>query len=416
MGQAKRRKEAGTYPERQPGPWDIKLDNPVREHFVKFIVANAMQWETLAHDELIRCNPEAAAALEPFYGLLGFLGNDGRPVAKLAAEYQKWLDFRKAVEAHCAETFVAVEGSAAGQHIVICGAGPSLADHAEEWCAKGDQIWGVNSGLPYLASRGLKVTHGLTVDQTAEMCQEWHTAPDVEYLLATTCHPHLAQYLRQKERRFRYFNNFVGLKQRPVPMQAEDGTTRLMGYEDWLYSVLFHSTVRAGSGLNSVTRAIDLALFMGAAHITVLGADCALRVSAPLRAGVEQGSPEHIEWLKSAQMHADGGHALASNATPMTFSGEIDGRHWMTKPDMVISAVWLARMTKALQGRMTLIGDTLPNAIKDKDDAFFDRLPTLTDSKGRAIPIEINDGNGYGQVPPPPRNVQLHTSTGEAGG
>ena len=418
MGQAKRRKARGEYPAQTArlGTADIRLDNPVREHFAKFIFANALKWEVLAHDELIRCNPAAAEALEPFEGILGFVGRDGRKVEAQAAHYQNWLDFRTAVAEHCEDTFVVGENSAKGQHVVICGAGPTLADHVAEWVPQGHQVWGVNSALPYLVKHSYPVTHGLTVDQTPEMCAEWFSAPDVEYLLATTVHPHLTEYLQQKGRRIRFFNNFVGIKQRPVPLPRPDGTTELMPYEDWLYSVLFHSTVRCGSGLNSVTRAVDLALFMGFEQITVLGADCALQ-NLRIPDHVERGSPEHIALLRGAKMHADGGDALASNATPLTFGGDIDGKHWETKPDMAISAVWLMRMERALNGRMRLIGDTLPNALKGKSDEFLNRLPTLVDSVGVPIPIEINDGNGYGQVPPPPPNVPEHTpQPGAAGG
>jgi len=61
------------------------------------------------------------------------------------------------------------QDEAKGQHIVICGAGPSLADHAHEYCPAADQVWGCNSALPWLAENGHKVTHGFTVDQTPEM-------------------------------------------------------------------------------------------------------------------------------------------------------------------------------------------------------------------------------------------------------
>jgi hypothetical protein len=84
-------------------------------------------------------------------------------------------------------------------------------------------------------------------------------------------------------------------------------------------------------------------------------------------------------------MHADGGHALTSGATSTTMGGEIDGRYWETKPDMLITAVWMAQMKQALPDRIDLIGDTLPNALVDKDQAFLDRLPALTGSDGKPV-------------------------------
>lgn len=371
-----------------PSMPDVKLDNPVREHFAKFIFANALRWEAMAHDELIRVAPAMAASLEPFEGILGFIGRDGRlgPAAENLAAYDRWQRFRAAVADVLTERFVALEHSAKDQHIIICGAGPTLRDHMHEWCPQADQLWGVNSALPYLVKQGFRVTHGITVDQTPAMCEEWFTAPDVEYLLATTCHPHLTQYLLGKGRRIRFFNNFVGLKHKPVLAKMPDGSTNGMSYEDWLYSILFHGTVRCGSGLNSTTRAIDMALYLGAGKITVLGADCALR-NLVIPPEVMQGSPEHQRLLEASEMHADGGHALASGATPLTFGGMIDGRHWETKPDMAISAVWLNTMREKLEGRLVLIGDTLPNALQGKSQEFIDRMPHLVGSDNQRIPV-----------------------------
>jgi hypothetical protein len=283
---------------------------------------------------------------------------------------------------HCEQ--VAVQGSAAGQHIVICGAGPSLADHIAEVAPTADQLWGCNSALPWLLDHGYRATHGFAIDQTPAMLGEWATAPDVEYLVASTVHPHLTEYLRGKGRRLRFFHNYVGIKKPPV--QREDG--EVVAFEDWMYAGLYPSTVRAGSGLNAVTRAIDVALFLGAATITVLGADCALRVSRPLPPETVQGSAEHLDWLRDATvMHADGGSALASGATPLTLQGEIDGRMWHTKPDLMISAVSLVAMVRHSNGRVRLLGDTLPNALMDKDEEYLKRLPSMQTTDGAAIDI-----------------------------
>lgn len=288
---------------------------------------------------------------------------------------------------HCDR--VAVEGSAAGQHIVICGAGPSLADEIAAVAPTADQLWGCNSALPWLLAHGYRATHGFAIDQTTAMCEEWASAPDVEYLVASTVHPHLTEYLLAKGRRLTFFHNYVGIKKPPV--QRENGD--IVAYEDWCYAGLYPSTVRAGSGLNAVTRAIDVALFMGAATVTVLGADCALRVSRPLPAEVAQGSPEHLTWLREATvMHADGGSALASGATPLTLQGEIDGRVWHTKPDLIISAVSLVAMARHSAGRVRIVGDTLPNALMDKPEEYLRRLPTMTTTDG--APVDIFGSHG----------------------
>lgn len=298
---------------------------------------------------------------------------------------------------------VVEENSAKGQTLVLCGAGPSLADHAAEYCAGADHLWGCNSALPWLIAQGYAPTHGITVDQTPDMCKEWITAPDVEYLVASTVNPNLVEYLLAKERRLRFFHNFVGVRERPVSWKDDDGVDRVMAYEEWLYSTLFPGTIRAGSGLNTVTRAIDVALYMGFAKIIVLGADCALRVkSRPPK--VPPTDPAYQRWLKEdTMMHADGGNALASNATPLTMGAVIDadteddtvrdghGRYWETKVDLMISALWLLQLERKSTGRVTIVGDTLVAALRKKNKAYLSRLPTLVDSAGAPIEIIIPD-------------------------
>lgn len=296
--------------------------------------------------------------------------------------------------------------SRTGQHVVICGAGPSLRDHVQ-LCEDADEVWGCNSAAPWLYDEGCRVTHALTVDQTPAMVNEWASLPPLGYMVASTVHPHLTDLLVESGHRLTWFHNFVGIRKPPVEFcecghdeepdhetgvcsqcECEDYRPRRMAYEDWLYLTLYEPTVRAGSGLNTVTRAIDVALFMGCRRVTVLGADCAIRVREPLPEGVQPGTKAHERWLQAhTEMHANGDNALASGATPVTLTGEIDGREWLTKPDMAISAVFLMRMKQKLGDRLDLVGDTLPNAIMDKPDEFIDRLPSLIDHEGRTLRV-----------------------------
>jgi hypothetical protein len=283
---------------------------------------------------------------------------------------------------HCDR--VAEEGSASGQTLVLCGAGPSLADEAAEWCPKGDQVWGCNSALTWLADNGHNPTHGFTVDQTPAMVREWWHAPDVEYLLASSAHPNLTEHLLAAGRRLTWFHNYVGITDKPpVEWETDEGERVVLPYEDWLYWYLYPSTIRAGSGLNSVNRALDVAGFMGFGRIIVLGADCALRCTAPPPDGALPGDPAHTAWLEEhTVMHADGGTALASGATAVTMSGEIDGRRWESKPDMLVSAVWLVMQARNSHGVIEFKGDTLPVALADKPLEYLRRLPNLTGRDG----------------------------------
>jgi hypothetical protein len=147
--------------------------------------------------------------------------------------------------------------------------------------------------------------------------------------------------------------------------------------------------VRSGSGLNTASRAIDVGLAMGFDPITVLGSDCCLRHSYVTKE--EAGSPGYMDWLRTdVVMHVDGSDALRSGATALVMQAEIDGRVWITKPDMAITAVWLAEMAKHYPARLNFVGDTLINAIKDKPAEFFERLPALTNHKGERLRFSPN--------------------------
>jgi hypothetical protein len=371
MTRAERRRAAKAAASSPPAgtPERITLENPVANHFEAFIVGNAAFREERALALLAERYPDTAQSLADY----------------AAAAEPADVDARfRTLCTTLGTDLVAHQGDAAGQHVVICGAGPSLAEHIAAYAPQADQLWGCNSALTYLLAQGYAPTHGFAIDQTPAMLGEWASAPDVEYLLASTVHPHLTEFLAERGRRLRFFHNWVGIPRPPV--QREDGEA--VAYEDWLYGALFPTTVRAGSGLNAVTRAVDVAMYMGATRISVLGADCALRVTRPLPPETVRGSAEHVRWLREeTQMHADGGHALASGATPITFGGEIDGRHWTTKPDLVITAQTLRLMADAQPERIILVGDTLPNALAGKSAEFLARLPQLTDAKGETIKL-----------------------------
>jgi hypothetical protein len=320
---------------------------------------------------------------------------------------------------------VVEQNSAVGQHLVICGAGPSLRLTAPKWCPQGDQVWGCNSAVTWLYDNGHKVTHGFTVDQTAHMLEEWASAPPVDYIIASSCNPFLCEYLEGKGRAVTFFHNYVGVEGANVSYsvckscnamsdrggaacpscQSTDIVSATIAYEEWLYAALYPSTMTVGSGLNATTRAIDLAIYMGFDKITLLGADCYIHATGKMPSSLKTGSPAHLAWLRAnTTMHADGGHALASEASCLTLEGDIDGRHWLTKPDLMITAVWLVWMKRQYGSRLRIMGDTLPKALLDKPDSFLERLPMLTDPHGNAIkfttPSEQKTGEGVLPVPP----------------
>ena len=344
----------------------IELKNPVSEHFQAFVVGNADAWEQMAHADLAVHHPEVIEELAKHTN----------------AETTVFMNlFHDAVRDYATQHHVVRGGEAYGQHVVICGAGPSLRETAAEWCPKGDQVWGCNSAAPWLVTHGHRATHAFTVDQTPAMLREWVDAPDLEYLCASTVHPHLTAWLRSKQRMVRFFHNYVGIPGAPVAFRDE-----WFSFEDWMYCVLFPPTARAGSGLNSVNRAVDIAQYMGFSKITVLGADCALRLKRPKPTKFVHGDRQHRRWLeKHTVMHANGNSAVHGGQTAVTLGGTVDGRYWESKPDMIVSAVWLEMTRRRLNGQLDIIGDVLPNALRNKDETFLQRLPTMVNGEGTPI-------------------------------
>lgn len=284
----------------------------------------------------------------------------------------------KANRKHCQRVVTANMG--AGKTVVICGAGPSLNLHHDDIRrTKAHQFWAANSALPYMIDHELPVTHGITVDQSPEMyLVDWKRTFPVKYLVGSCADPKLAEHLLAAKREIRWFHSYLGVKN-PEGWTPPKGWTSPQpnaGYEMWLYQTLWPSSVQVGYGLNTVPRAICLALWMGFKKILVYGADSACAPDAdPMP---QMGTPEYLPWLKTLRLYADGRNPSIYGENAIMVEGDVDGTRWHTRPDMMISAVHLVDLVKQFPGRIELKGHTLPNAMMHKDKDFFDALPHLT--------------------------------------
>jgi hypothetical protein len=254
---------------------------------------------------------------------------------------------------------------------------------------------------------GIPVTHGFAVDQGVEMLnlEEWQRTFPVRYLLATSVHPELVKHLRKADRPIRWFHNYLGVKDpenwTPPDWWRTQSKGVAYGYEMFLYETTWPSSAMTGYGLNSACRAACLAIWMGFKTIRIFGADCAAKRGCP--AMISGTDPTYPAWLDQVQLYADGRTARhygdkailvdtyfcedpACDCTPeilpsgkMRIPCRAPIHHWVTRADMVISAVHLVEMvTRFYPGRIQLMGPTLPNAMLGKPQSFFDRIPKLT--------------------------------------
>lgn len=269
-----------------------------------------------------------------------------------------------------------------GKTLIVCGAGPSLATMGEFLReTKADEVWGCNSALPYLRDQGWRVTHGFCVDQGEAMlgAYEWQRTFPVTYLVATSIHPTLTAHLRKANRPLVWFHNYLGIKN-PEGWTEPAGWVKVSpdwGYEMYLYQTKFPPSVQVGYGLNSVVRAVCLAMWMDFAKIYVVGADSAAApdVAAPMPL---MNTPAYDAWLQTVPLYANGRTAYECyGPNAVLTEGLILGRRWVTRTDMLISAQHLVDVVKNWGERIVLVGDTLPNALLGMPKDYLDQLPKL---------------------------------------
>lgn len=227
------------------------------------------------------------------------------------------------------------QGMFVGEFVALCGAGPSLRDAVITGC---DRIMACNSALPWLRERGVAVRGGVGIDQTARLVEEWTPAPAVTYYLATSVDPAVVRHLLAQGREMRFFHNAVG-----IPDEQE-------WYRQWPTSFM------VGRGSTVVSRFAWVLLWAGAERVDIYGADCAL-------------GPDDVA-------HANGEHVTDAYATPLLLAGRHPPheRAWRTRPDLLMEAVDLVRLVRAAQGRVRLLGDTLPVSLLGKEDSYLDQI------------------------------------------
>lgn len=276
---------------------------------------------------------------------------------------------------------VCTEGFGEGKTVVIIGSGPStLVLHDEIKSTKAHQFWAANSSVPYCYDNGLPLSHGISVDQSPEMyTKDWSRTFPIKYLLSSCVDPNLTRHLLAAKRDIRWFHSFIGI---PDPEGWEKPKAwippkdmQLAGYEMWLYQHTWPATCMVGYGLNTVPRAICLALWAGFKKIIVFGADCACLPDGPEM--VAMSDPAYPEWLDKLVLYPDGRTPRIYGDQAVIAQSTIDGRRWHTRPDMLISAQHLCAMVKLFPDRIDLRGDILPKVLMQQTQEWWKTMPHL---------------------------------------
>ena len=262
-----------------------------------------------------------------------------------------------------------------GRTVMICGAGPSLAEDFDQTHQRvqPDEVWGCNSALSWLYKSGRRMTHGVAVAGEDGLVDDWKPFPRVTYYVASGVSPVIINLLRKKYHKVFFFHNLLGFLPRDQEIE--------------LYAKLYPAAICVQSGgFNVTNRAVAVASAMGYRKIVVVGADCCFRLSddAMPVPGAEVSDEDadrmHWEWVERQQMYADGRSPVTAFGRTPVLEGWLAGRRVVSRPDMLLSAQSLVEMTRMLGNRLELVGDTLPNwLLRMPEEEWRESMPKVGD-------------------------------------
>lgn len=244
---------------------------------------------------------------------------------------------------------------------IITGLSPSIESvptlaHLKMRARQGWTIFAVKEGIGYLKSKGIPVHYACMMDPGDKEAARTPCFDDVTYCIASSCHKTTFDHLKDCKRAV--FHSACGW-----PNEVK------------LYQELFGNGDTMIGGFTVCNRALGLAAYMGFKNLELAGVDF----------GRREGVPNH---------YASFVHVPPIDDVWMSDEGRVDGRAWLTRPDLLASAVTTAWMIK--RGEVTVIGDSLANALAKTTDEFLNSVVT----HGKAPDQPLPDGPiNWGVVP-----------------
>lgn len=269
-----------------------------------------------------------------------------------------------------------------GETAIVCGSGPSLCsdeviDRIRDEQEAGAVIFACKAAIRHLVDHGITPDYGVSMDPGAHIAdpRKIYKAPGVVHIIASTSDPELFDYLLGSEfgepSTVWVFHSATGFAKQTnqaewekLPPEEQSLYTAFPQDADviWqmseldLYEALFDDATVMEGGFNVVNRAVSLAQYMGARKIILAGADSG--------------------WRDDSKMYCDGWEGRPG--TNMNDGGVVDGQNWNTRPDMLASAVALAKIARDRgPDQFEIIGDTLPASLSDRDDEFLDKVASF---------------------------------------
>lgn len=200
-------------------------------------------------------------------------------------------------------------------------------------------IFGMKEGLNYLKrDLGVGVHYAAMMDPGETEVARTPLYDDVTYCIASSCNPKLFDHLAGCRREI--FHSACGW-----PDEVK------------LYQQLFGNGDTIVGGFTVANRALGLAAYFGIKNLEMVGVDFGRRESSGPKhyAGFVEHPPLNDVWMSD--------------------DGKVDGRPWLTRPDLLASAVTIAWMIK--RGEVSVIGDSLANALARREDEFLQSIISI---------------------------------------
>lgn len=236
---------------------------------------------------------------------------------------------------------------------VVCGSGPSLMKPAtlrviREKIKAGWHIFTCNEATKLLRAAGLKVDYSVTMDPGTLVIERTFLDHSVTYCLASSCHPKL-------------FEHVIGGGCKAMVYHSACGWAN----EVRMYKLLYGCGDTMIGGFTVVNRAFALSDYMGFPRIVLAGAD--------------------FGWRPDSSYYAKGAVAPPLTDSYMSDDAKVDGKPWHTRPDLLASAITVARLIKNRQ--VVVVGDSLAASLAKRDDAFINEVGGIRNRDGSVSPL-----------------------------
>jgi hypothetical protein len=273
---------------------------------------------------------------------------------------------------------------------VICALGNSMQDEEviEEVRKRANDGWaifGLKEAATFLREHDIAVEYSCNMDPGPQEADRIPVYPEVTYFLASSCHPvvfdsvldrgghvvvyHSACGVTNPEVKAGFVLD-VGMQDRGFPDQAiATGVYEMETIDGGKFTPFFTAQTNEVDyywqhfgigdtvigGFTVANRALGLAKYGGADNVLLAGADFGWRTN-----------------VNDESYYAKFVAAKPLQDVWMSDNGSVDGTPWSSRPDLLASAVDIARRIK--QGAVEVIGDSLALALSKREDDYINNV------------------------------------------